>query len=56
MSQVSIPTVDIGVALLAMHSPYETGGAKDTLYLYQAMKAFYQTKICRDSNGYRLEP
>lgn len=55
MSQVSIPTVDIGVPLLGMHSPYETGGAADTLYLYQAMKAFYETKICRTSDGYELQ-
>ncbi len=45
MSQVSIPTVDIGVAMLGMHSPYETGGAKDTYYLYQAMSTFYKTHI-----------
>lgn len=45
MSQVSIPTVDIGVPLLAMHSPYETGGAMDTEALYQSMRAFYQTPV-----------
>lgn len=45
MSQVSIPTVDIGAPLLAMHSPYETGGAGDTEALYRAMCAFYQTKV-----------
>lgn len=56
MSQVSIPTVDIGVAMLGMHSPYETGGAKDTLYLYQAMSAFYRTHIHYLGNGsYQLE-
>lgn len=51
MSQVSIPTVDIGTPLLAMHSPYETGGAEDTTSLYRAMSAFYQTKVCYDGNG-----
>lgn len=45
MSQVSIPTVDIGVAMLGMHSPYETGGAKDTYYLHQAMSTFYKTHV-----------
>lgn len=56
MSQISIPTVDIGVPLLAMHSPYETGGAKDTLALYNAIHAFYQTRIhCINDGTYRLE-
>lgn len=39
---VSIPTVDIGLAQLAMHSAYETGGTKDTKYLIDAMKAYYE--------------
>lgn len=56
MSQVSLPTVDIGAPLLAMHSPYETGGAQDTFALFRSMEAFYQTKICCESDGcYRLE-
>jgi len=38
----SISTIDIGVAQLAMHSPYETAGTKDTYYLIKAMKAFYR--------------
>ena len=29
-TQVSVNTVDIGLAQLAMHSPYETGSVKDT--------------------------
>ena len=40
-TQVSIPTVDIGAAQLAMHSPYETAGTMDTLNLTEGMKAFY---------------
>lgn len=55
MSQASIPTVDIGVAMLGMHSPYETGGAKDTYYLCKAMSTFYQTNIeSTEDNSYRL--
>jgi aspartyl aminopeptidase len=38
----SINTIDIGVAQLAMHSPYETGGTKDTYNLIKAMEAFYK--------------
>ena len=41
-TQIAIPTVDIGSAQLAMHSPYETAGTMDTLYLTEGMKAFYK--------------
>ena len=41
-SQFSIPTVDIGAAQLAMHSPYETAGTKDTINLTEGMRAFYK--------------
>ena len=39
--QVSINMVDIGLAQLAMHSPYETAGVKDTEYLVRAAKEFF---------------
>ena len=41
-SQVSVPTVDIGLAQLAMHSAYETAGAKDVGSLISAMKTFFE--------------
>lgn len=37
-SQFSVPTVDIGAAQLAMHSPYETAGTKDTFFMTEAMR------------------
>jgi aspartyl aminopeptidase len=40
-SHISINTVDIGLAQLAMHSCYETAGAKDAEYLLKAMKTFF---------------
>jgi len=40
-TQVAVNTVDIGLAQLAMHSPYETAGAKDPEYLAIASKEFY---------------
>ncbi len=43
-SQVPIVTVDIGLAQLAMHSPYETAGAKDAEYLALASKVFYESE------------
>lgn len=42
MSQVSMPAVDIGLAQLAMHSPYETAGTKDVEYMIKAVKAFFE--------------
>lgn len=41
LSQVSVPSADIGLAQLAMHSCYETAGVKDALYLQKAMQAYY---------------
>lgn len=40
--QVSVPTVDIGLAQLAMHSAVETAGSRDVGYLVQVLKKFYQ--------------
>ena len=40
-SHVSIPTVDIGLPQLAMHSPYETAGREDLSHMIRAMTAFY---------------
>lgn len=45
LSHVSIPSVDIGLAQLAMHSAYETAGSKDLDYLIKAIKEYYSTPI-----------
>lgn len=50
-AHVSLNTVDIGLAQLAMHSPYETAGVKDTWYLIQAIAEFYKTYISRNRDG-----
>lgn len=39
-TKIAIPTVDIGLAQLAMHSAYETAGSYDTEYLTKAIAAF----------------
>ena len=44
-SHVGLPTVDIGLPQLSMHSPFETGGAKDLEYMVRAMKAFYSAVV-----------
>ena len=37
----SIKSIDIGLAQLAMHSSFETAGAKDVNYLYTVLKEYY---------------
>ena len=41
-TQVSMDTVDIGLAQLAMHSLYETAGTKDLEYLIRALKELWK--------------
>ena len=54
-SQVALNTVDIGLAQLAMHSPYETAGAKDTAYLIEAAKVLFSSSIEGTGNvNYKL--
>ena len=40
-TQVALNTVDIGLPQLAMHSPYETAGVRDTEYLIKAAKVLF---------------
>ena len=53
-TKVSINTVDIGLAQLAMHSSYETAGAKDTEYMVRALKSFYSSSLLQTPGGYEL--
>ena len=54
-SHVSINTLDIGLAQLAMHSCYETAGVKDIDYMIRGMRAFYETEIDSAEDGdYRI--
>lgn len=45
LTQVSVPTADIGLPQLAMHSAYETAATADALYLEKAMTAFYSSTL-----------
>ncbi len=55
-TQLSMNTVDIGLAQLAMHSAYETAGVKDTKYMIQAMKIFFESKIvCVEDGVYNIK-
>ncbi len=42
-TQVSLNTIDIGLAQLAMHSALETAGAKDTEYMVKALRIFFSS-------------
>ncbi len=51
LGQVSVPTADIGLAQLAMHSCYETAGVQDLEYLVTAMQAFYSSTLTVTADG-----
>jgi aspartyl aminopeptidase len=50
-TQVSLNTVDIGLAQLAMHSAYETAGARDTELMVKALTKFFGSAIVAEGNG-----
>jgi len=50
-THASMPTVDIGLAQLAMHSARETAGAKDVDHMRRALTAFYEAEIVRTGDG-----
>ena len=54
MNHVSVPSVDVGLAQLAMHSSYETAGVKDPFYLEKAMKTFFSLSLQTDGETYVL--
>ncbi len=51
-THVPVLSVDIGMAQLAMHSAYETAGCRDTGYLCQAMRTFFESELDSDGDGY----
>ena len=50
-TQVSLNSVDIGLAQLAMHSALETAGAKDTDYLIKALTVFFTKSFKKSADG-----
>ena len=50
-THVSMFTVDIGLAQLAMHSAYETAGAEDTAALVKAMTAYFGASLTAEGDG-----
>ena len=55
LAHVSVPTVDIGLAQLAMHSSYETAAVSDAADLVRAMTAYYGTTLEAADNGYVMK-
>ena len=53
-THVSLNTVDIGLAQLAMHSATETAGALDTDYLVRAMVEYYSSAILPTADGWEI--
>lgn len=50
-THVSLNTVDIGMAQLAMHSSYETAGVLDLDYMIAGMEAFYNSAVVAQCDG-----
>ena len=50
-AHVSMNTVDIGLAQLAMHSSYETAGCADVDYMIRALREFYRTNVVTAADG-----
>ena len=51
LAHVAVPTADIGLPQLAMHSCYETAGVQDALYLMDAMTAYYGMALESANDG-----
>ena len=51
LTHVSVPTADIGLPQLAMHSCYETAAVADALVLEEAMAAFYGKSLAVSADG-----
>ncbi len=51
LSQVAVPSVDIGLAQMAMHSCYETASVADSIYLEEAMTAYYSSTLEHSADG-----
>jgi len=54
LTHVSVPTADIGLPQLAMHSCYETAATADALSLEKAMTAFYGSTLELSAGGFRI--
>lgn len=51
LRHVSVLSIDVGVAQLAMHSSYETCAVDDIIQLYKMMCEFYNTRVVRGKDS-----
>ena len=55
LAHVSVPTADIGLPQLAMHSCYETAGTADAISLEKAMASYYGSTLEVSDGGCTLK-
>ena len=55
LGKISVPTADIGLAQLAMHSCFETASVADAIYLEEAMESYYSMTLEASENGYLVK-
>ena len=55
LGQVSVPSADLGIAQLAMHSAVETFAKDDFLQVEKGLKAFYATQISVTDCGAQIK-
>ena len=55
LTHVSVPSADIGLPQLAMHSSFETAGTKDAIYMEEALTTFYSTTLTCEDGKYSLK-
>ena len=53
-TKVSVPTVDIGLAQLAMHSATETAGAKDVAELIKVFTELFETSLKKRGDSFEF--
>ena len=53
-NQISLISIDVGLAQWAMHSPIETCGYKDVEYMVNAVKCFYKAHFSINKQKYSL--
>ena len=55
LGHISVPTADIGLPQLAMHSCYETAAVADAIDLETVMAEYYGSVLEATENGYQLK-
>ena len=51
VSHVSVPSVDIGIPQLAMHSSYETCAVSDVKAMLDTLTAYYGCTLAQTADG-----